>query len=83
MKTKTVLKIIAAVAFVGILFSGYLTYSEYTSTTALGFACPPGSEGTVTCTSNSGLFGLPVCVYGLAMYAIVFALAVAGIRKGR
>ncbi len=82
MKTKTVLKMIAAVAFVGILFSGYLTYSEYTSTAALGFTCPPGTNGGLTCTSSSGLFGLPVCVYGLAMYTIVFALAVAGILRG-
>lgn len=79
MKTKSVLKVIAAVAFVGILFSGFLTYNDYT---VLGSAIQSPSSA-VTCTSNSGILGLPVCVYGLAMYLVVFALAVIGIGKGK
>jgi uncharacterized membrane protein len=79
MKTKTIMKAIAAVSLVGILFSGFLTYNDYTS---LGPAIQAPASA-LTCTSNSGLFGLPVCVYGLAMYTVVFALAVYAIKRGK
>ena len=68
MKAKTALKIILGVAILGILFSGYLSYTElFQKTCALG-----------TCASVSGI---PVCVYGLIMYLIVFAVALLGLRN--
>lgn len=73
MKAKDILKIIAAVSFGGMLFSGYLTAGEL---------FPSGTVCT-TCSSTSLLFGLPVCVYGLAMYTLVFALSVYGFMKGK
>ncbi len=51
-----------AVALVGIVFSGVLTYRDYAQPEAA--ACTPlGEPGTI--------LGAPPCVYGLAMYSVV------------
>jgi uncharacterized membrane protein len=67
MKPKTALTAILAISVVGILFSGYLSYSELFAGT-----CPIGGCPTV------GPF--PACVYGLVMYLIVFILSYLGLR---
>lgn len=68
MKKQTSLKAILVLAIAGMLFSGYLSYSElFKKTCALG-----------SCTSVSGI---PACVYGFVMYAIVFVIAVLGLRR--
>ncbi len=55
----------------GILFSGYLSYKELFSK-----ACSIKGK-------NCGLkiANVPVCVYGLVMYIIIFAIALIGILK--
>lgn len=53
------------------LFSGYLSFKELTEgSCALGGAC-----------SSQNIFGIPVCVYGLGMYAIIFLVALWGLRR--
>lgn len=63
------LKIILAFSVFGMLFSGYLTYGELTKTCTLG------------CSAAGTIFGLPPCIYGLAMYTIITALAVLAFRE--
>lgn len=72
MKAKECLKYIAILSFAGVLFAGSLTYGEFFPS---GIVC-------ITC-SKSLLFGLPVCLYGLAMYSIIFALSLYGYKKGK
>ena len=66
---KLALQIIMGISAVGILFSGYLSYSELFSG-----VCPVGGCG-------NSLLGLPVCVYGLIMYTAVFIVALLGYRN--
>jgi uncharacterized membrane protein len=61
------LKLVLAVAVVGMLFSGYLSYSELVARECAAGDC-------------SYAFGLPVCVYGFIMYTIVFVLCIVGLR---
>jgi uncharacterized membrane protein len=68
MKSKTSLTIISIISLVGILFSGYLTFSELTAGT-----CPIGG--------CSQIAGLPTCMYGLIMYLIVFVISLLGRPK--
>lgn len=68
------LQAILAIALVGIAFSGVLTYREL-SGAAAGCSASAGGAGLI--------LGLPVCVYGLGMYAVialVAALALSGRR---
>ena len=65
MKPKKALKAISIISLIGILFAGYLTFSEL----ALD-SCPIGG--------CSELLGLPVCIYGLVMYIIVFTISIMG-----
>jgi uncharacterized membrane protein len=71
------LKAIAVLAVAGILFSGYLSYQELFAASC-GAGCPAPSTLPL---------GLPACVYGFAMYAIVLCLALTGLyynpKKGR
>ncbi|MFC1722745.1 hypothetical protein ACFL0V_01270 [Nanoarchaeota archaeon] len=64
------LKIILGISVAGILFSGYLSYGELLRKT-----CPV--EGC------SYMLGLPVCVYGLAMYLAVLVFTILGLRGGK
>ena len=68
MKAQKAFRYIQIVSIAGILFSGYLSFSE-----VLMGACPVGGCGN--------LLGVPVCVYGLAMYIIVFILSYLGLKK--
>lgn len=67
MKPNIALTIILLISIVGVLFSGYLSYSEL-------FAgnCPIGGCPTV------GPF--PACVYGLVMYLLVLILSYLGLK---
>lgn len=65
---KTALKIISGISLAGILFSGYLSYSEL-----FVQVCPIGG------CSNLG--GIPVCVYGLIMYLAVFIISLTGLKS--
>ena len=69
MNKQKVLKVIAGIALIGVLFSGYLSYTEiFQQTCAIG-----GCSSTV--------LSIPSCVYGFVMYLIVLILAVFGIKK--
>jgi len=61
------LKIVFGISIAGVLFSGYLSYTELFAKT-----CPFGG--------CSNLLGLPVCVYGLVMYLAVFVVSLLGIK---
>ena len=70
---KMAMKIIFVLGIAGMLFSGYLTWGEM-------FAPPKACEfvAAPTCGSNVGLtsiFGLPVCIYGFAMYLLITAIS--------
>jgi hypothetical protein len=67
MKKQTALIVILILAIAGLLFSGYLSYSEL-----FHKACPLG-----TCTQVSGV---PACVYGFVMYLALFIIALIGIK---
>ena len=70
MKKQTALKIILILAIAGMLFSGYLSYSEiFKKTCALG-----------SCTSVASV---PACVYGFVMYLIVFVISIIGLKAGK
>jgi len=61
------LKTILLISIIGILFSGYLTYNELVNQVCvLGGSCP-------------FIFNMPACVYGLAMYLLVFTISLIGI----
>jgi len=62
---RRMLWIVFAVSLAGVAFSGTLTYRELSGTAA---SCPSvGAPGTI--------FGLPACVFGLVMYALLAVLA--------
>jgi len=62
------LKAILGISIAGLLFSGYLSYSELFSKT-----CPFGG--------CSNLLGIPVCIYGFMMYLIVFIISIFGLKS--
>ena len=68
MKKEIALKIIFWISLAGMLFSGYLSYSElFLGVCALGEGC-------------KFLLGLPSCVYGFIMYLAVFIVTFLGIK---
>jgi hypothetical protein len=68
------LRVILAIAGLGLFFSGFLSYGELFGERAL--SCPAvGAPGTV--------FGYPACVYGFFMYAAIVAVALLGLRRPR
>lgn len=72
MNPKQALQIIAIISWVGIIFSGTLTFQEFFGKSTL--SCPaPGAPGTV--------FGYPACVYGLLMYIALAVIAYLGLRN--
>lgn len=70
---KRALQIILAVGLLGMVFSGVLTYREFTGPSAAGCSAL-GAPGTV--------FGYPSCVYGLLMYLVIVLVAAAGLLAG-
>jgi hypothetical protein len=70
--TRRALWCILGLSAVGILFSGTLSFREL---------CPAGAGGCGA-TRGDALLGVPVCVYGLAMYLLVAVIAALGLRLG-
>ena len=69
MNSKTALGAISIISLIGVLFSGYLTFTELTAgKCTLGGGC-------------SMILGLPTCLYGLVMYLIVFVISLLGRKK--
>jgi len=69
MKKQTALKILFWISLAGVLFSGYLSYTEiFQQTCAIG-----------TCSAK--VFTLPSCVYGLVMYIAGLIVSVIGLRS--
>jgi uncharacterized membrane protein len=62
---RNTLWILFGISLTGVVFSGTLSYRELTGTAA---ACPAvGSAGAI--------FGVPACVFGLVMYALLTMIA--------
>jgi uncharacterized membrane protein len=71
-KTKTALSVILVIGICGLLFSGYLTYTELFTKT--GLSCPScGRAGTV--------LGYPACIYGFFMYLAIVIVTSLGLLK--
>ncbi|MEM4271789.1 MAG: hypothetical protein QXD13_01735 [Candidatus Pacearchaeota archaeon] len=68
-KKQTALKVILIIALAGVLFSGYLSYVEMSAAVCVAGKC------------GMQIAGLPVCVYGLAMYLAVFVISWMGLRS--
>lgn len=69
MKPKNALKTILIISLLGMIFSGYLSYSEiFTKSCALSGGC----------TSVSGI---PACIYGFVMYLVVFIISLLGLKN--
>lgn len=66
------LKIILGIALVGMIFSGYLSWGEFSG--AGGLVCPTNSF-------PQSFFGFPSCVYGFSMYVFIGIIALFGIVK--
>ena len=66
---KKSLQSILALSVAGILFSGCLSYGELFATSC------------VSCGAAGSILGLPACVYGFAMYVIIFCLAFSGLSS--
>ena len=73
MKKRVALRIILCIAIAGMLFSGYLSYTELFA----GF-CGAAKLGMGTCTNVAGI---PACVYGFFMYLAVLIVAILGLRE--
>jgi len=66
MNSKTALKSILIISIAGMLFSGYLSYTEL-----FAGVCQLGC---------SKVGSVPACVYGFIMYLVVFAISLLGLR---
>jgi uncharacterized membrane protein len=73
MKQKLSLKIILGIAIAGILFSGYLSYTELFA----GF-CGAAKLGMGACTNVARI---PACVYGFVMYTAVLIISILGLTS--
>jgi hypothetical protein len=69
MSMKRALQVIVVISLIGVVFSGTLTFREL---------CGPGG-GCAAAGSAGTILGLPACVYGLVMYALVGAVAALGL----
>lgn len=69
MTSKLSLQILVALGYLGMAFSGYLSYAEMYGSSA------------ATCTAQGGscdILGYPACIYGFFMFAAVAIIACAG-----
>ena len=73
MNKNTALKTIFGISIAGMLFSGYLSYTELFA----GF-CGSAELGMGAC---SNVFQIPACVYGFIMYILVFVISLLGIKS--
>jgi len=69
MKKQTALKVLLWISVAGVLFSGYLSYTEIVQQ-----FCAFG-----TCSTT--IFSLPSCVYGFVMYLAAFVVALIGLKS--
>ena len=72
MNKQTALKAIFFLSIAGMLFSGYLSYTELFA----GF-CGASQLGMGSCTN---VFHIPACVYGFVMYLVVLIIAILGLK---
>jgi len=71
-KKSTALKVILFISIAGLIFSGYLSYTElFTSSSAF---C-----SSQTCSQK--IASIPVCVYGFVMYLIIFIISILGLKS--
>ena len=69
MNKQIALKTIFWISLAGILFSGYLSYTEiFQQVCALG-------------TCSTSVFSVPSCVYGFVMYLVVFIISIFGLKS--
>jgi uncharacterized membrane protein len=69
MKKQTALKTLLGISIAGVLFSGYLSYTElFQQVCALG-----------TCSTT--VLSVPSCVYGFVMYLIGLIISIIGLRS--
>jgi len=73
MKKQTALWTIMCIAIAGMLFSGYLSYTELFA----GF-CGAAKLGMGACTNVAKI---PACVYGFVMYTIVLIISIIGLKS--
>ena len=65
MRSKNALTIISVISAIGVLFSGYLTFTELSAQTCGLGGC-------------QAILGLPTCMYGLVMYLAVLVISLLG-----
>ena len=70
MRKQTALKTILIISIAGMLFSGYLSYSELFAGT-----CPLGGCQYV--------LGAPSCVYGFVMYLVILIVVILGLKANK
>ena len=68
MKKNLIIEITLLVAVAGLLFSGYLSYVELSG------------QGS-SCTIATSILGLPTCVFGFIMYAVIFVLLILAFKS--
>ena len=69
MNKQTALKVLFWISLVGVLFSGYLSYTEiFQQTCAIG-----------SCSAK--VFTLPSCAYGFVMYLAGLVISILGIKS--
>jgi uncharacterized membrane protein len=73
MNKNIALKTILGISIAGLLFSGYLSYTELFA----GF-CGASKLGMGAC---SNVLQIPACVYGFFMYLLVFIICLIGLKS--
>ncbi len=68
MESKRALGIVLWISVLGMLFSGYLSFTELTA-------------GVCAVGGCQALLGVPTCVYGFVMYLVVFIFCILGNEK--
>jgi uncharacterized membrane protein len=71
---------IGALAGAGAAVAGYLTYARYSGTP---ITCSSGGCETVQNSDYAMLFGVPVAVLGLLVYALIFATTLSATDTAR
>lgn len=68
MESKKALSIVLWISVLGMLFSGYLSFTELTA-------------GVCAVGGCSLLGGIPTCVYGFVMYLVIFVICLLGRKQ--
>ena len=78
LKRKTILYIVLIISFIGILLSGYLTYTHYYPESGSD-VCIVGEEDScslVTTSSYAKIFGIPVAILGILWFLMLGFLTI-------